>query len=205
MDNLIKDVNNKINYFRKLKNEANTNKILCASYTYGMTNGIYYERQYIRVIIKRHKNIKNCTIEPAQFIKNKLKCYINNLAIDNLTIEIHLRYCNNYYNENYGINSLTLLTMLIYILKFMNITKLKLTLKISTINFHYPTYNAFCKSLVHILHKCCKDMYIIINCPELIPSAITNLEIISMGKQYATINKFRINHHRNFKLKSRVN
>jgi len=132
--------------------------------------------------------------------KIKIKRNINNLAIDHLT----LKFCFYYFNELYGINPLAQLTMLIYLLRFMHIKKLTLYILIAKRN--YSTYNIFCKLLRNILQKYCRNKHVVICYYESSPCFIINLGegINIIDKKYATINKFRVNYHRNYQLKNRI-
>jgi len=69
-----------------------------------------------------------------------------------------------------------------------------------------PQYNLFCKLLRNIIQKYCKDMYIIILYYNSSPCFIKKLGngINVINERYATINKFRINYHRNYQLKNRI-
>jgi len=97
------------------------------------------------------------------------------------------------------------LTTLIHLFKFINIKKF--TLRISIYKHHCPIYELFCKSLKNILQQYCKDIDVVIYYDSSSPRFIKKLGcgINIIREDYATINKFQVNHHRNYQLKYRTN
>ena len=210
MNNLIEDANNKINYFIELKSKIKGNKITytsCAHYqdtTSGYFDSRYYDT-YMRIIIKKLKYLKQFYFMPTvlkKIKKNKKQCHINNLVVDHLKVEFNFYY----YNEDYRIsmNPLVQLTMIIYFLKFMNIKKI--TFEIAIIKRLCPMYNPFCESLRNVIQKYCKNIRVAINYRNSTDCFITKLGsgVNIIKEDYATINKFKINYHRNYQLKNRV-
>jgi len=184
--------NNNINFLIKLKNEVNIHKI---SYFSGRCFKGSYDAKYKKIITKKSKQFKTIYCVPVIFI-NKIMYHIKKLAIDNLKLDLNFHY--------FDISPLMQLTTLIYLLKFINIKKI--TLRISIYEHHCPRYELFCKSLKHILQKYCKDMDVVINYYFSSPCFIKKLGagVNIIDKHCATINKFKVNHHRNYQLKNRV-
>jgi len=132
MNNLIEDANNKINYFIELKKKVNTDTILCAydalykSIKFLRCNSIneFSYEKYAKIIIKKLKNYKKLHIIPAIVNKKNIKYHLHNLTIEHLELSFNFRF----FNDIYGINPLMQLTILIYLLKFMNIKKITLNI-----------------------------------------------------------------------------
>ena len=96
------------------------------------------------------------------------------------------------------------LTTLVHLFKFINIKKI--TLYISIFGHCCPEYDLFCKSLKNILQKYCKNMHVTIDYSASGHSFITKMGagVNIIDKHCATINKFKVNYHRNYQLKNRV-
>jgi len=173
----MKSENNKINYLHKMKIELKTKKNFYTSY-YNSSYYYCHEINYI-IILKRYKKFIKCNFIPVVLNKNKMKQCINNLAIDHLQLYLN---CPTY------LNPLMQLTLCITITKFV-----------------CPAYALFCKFLKNIIQIYCKDMHVIIEYPFSNPSFMTKLGdgVNIIKKDYATINKFKVNYHRNYQLKNR--
>jgi len=195
-DKLIKKSNNNINFLIKLKNEVKIQKISDFSAYFSA----YFSVRYFKTIItKKLKQLKTFYCVPVILKKNK-KYHIKNLTVDHLELDFEI----NYYDWDYHISPLTQLTILIHLLKFMNIKKV--TLYISIYKQLCPTYELFCKYLRNILQKYCKDIDVVINYYYSSSCFITKLGagVNFINENYATINKFQVNHHRNYQLKHRI-
>ena len=201
---LIKKSKNDVNYFNKLKNRVNISKLFYAPRVYQKylisQQLLIYELYNKKITTKKIKISETFTIVPAMLNDTKMKHNIKNLVINHLTIEFYFYY----YADCCDIHPVMQLTMLIYLLNFMNIKRL--TLHISIYRCSHPTYDLFCKYLRYVLQKYCKDMRIDINYKNSSYNFITKLGdgINVIKEDYATINKFRTNYHRTFKLKHRI-
>jgi len=216
IDKLIKESKNDINYLIKLKNEVGMNKYQyqCTSNIPSMSDmyskyelkdqfkAVYDFNDDKKIITKRLKKFKKFIFISGMRNKNKANCSINNLAINHLILEFRCGYND---DENYGIDSFTELATLSYLFKFMNIKKI--TLMFSIFRFYYSPYDLFFGFLKYFLQKYCKDMDVIIHYIISGASLITNLGagVNIIDENYASINKFQVNYHRNYQLKYRTN
>jgi len=204
-DKLIKKSNNNINFLIKLKCEVNIHKISYISdryfqYSPYRTSGLEYHIKYKRIITKKLKHFKIFDFIPI-ILKNKINNHIKNLEIDHLKLDFDF----DYFSTIYGISPIMQLATLIHLLKFMNIKNLILCIAIS--KRYCPTYDQSCKSLRNILQKYCKNMHVTIDQSMSTSCFITKLGagVNIINEHYATINKFKVNHHRNYQLKYRTN
>jgi len=190
-DKLIKKSNNNINFLIKLKNGVKVQKIS------------YFSVRYFKTIItKKLKQLKTFNCIPVIFKKN-IKYHIKNLTVDHLELDFDI----NYYDLNYHINPLMQLKTLVYLLKFINIKKITLIIEIS--RYAYSTYKLFCKYLRNVLQKYCNDIDVVINYHNSGSCFITFITKLGAGvniinEHNAIINKFKVNYHRNYQLKNRV-
>jgi len=207
MNKVHKYAQNEINYLIKLKTEISKNKI---SYCELLDYNYKYYDTCTKIIINKQKYLKAFNFIPATLNKKKIKHFINNLTIDHLTLDFYFFY----FDEYYSITPFMQLMALIYLLKFINIKKI--TLAMSIIECNFQAYDLFCKSFKVILERHCKDIDVIINYSYSSPNFITSLGYglskdkatgikISKNKEnYATIDKFKVNYHRNYQLKNRI-
>jgi len=198
MNKLIKETNADVNCFDKLKNGVKKRKLFYVPDMDQYYSANYQYKVYSKKIIKtKIKFLETFTIEVPRLNNNNMKRIIKNLVINHLILDFYFHY---YIYR--GINPIMQLTMLIYLLKCINIKKLTLSILIEK----QQTYDLFCKLLKNILQKYCKDIRVVINYAYSSPDFITKLGsgIKILDETYATINKFKVNYHRNYQLKNRV-
>jgi len=164
------------------------------------SNFLCFNKDYLKLIIKKQKNIKFLQIIPKILYKYgnlRILNHLKNQNIVNLTIDLRIYKCSDK-------DAFEHLIFVIKLLKNINIKYLLITPKIwdktSSIS------KAYFKYLKKYLQTCCNDTHIILNHIWHDSLITENFWIDSSvtGCNYTVIDKFKNNYHRNFKLKHRI-
>jgi len=150
-----------------------------------------------KINVNRPKYLKYFKIEPMILNKYNVKYDFNNRTIDHFEFSFNFCFYVNIWNLPNIVPNAEL-TTLTYLLKVINIKKL-------TLNFiidwkFYWEFKAFCGTLRNFIQQYCNNMYVIVSYNN--SHFANNPNIID--KNYRGIEKTRINHHRNFKVKNRL-
>lgn len=203
--------NNKItnesntNFLIKLKNKLKTQQFVTIFHNYHTLSfhiilKKYFIKKYLSIIIKKIKYLKYLNIMPKILKNNKITYLVNNLKIDHLILDFNFRYI----DGHCAVDPVIQLKMLVYVLKFVKIKKITLTILIIERFYSTHAYDLFKTSLKFIIKKYCNDVHVIIKDHTPHPSRIKWLNDQYIKGFNAKIDKTQTNYHRNFKLKNRL-
>jgi len=192
-DNLIKTVENKVNYLDKLKIENKKTKISYTSDTYGKHHFI----PYLKIVVKKPKHLTYLKLMPRKLYNYEVKYRLNNFAVDHLNLDYQADLRN-------STNLIKRLKIFLQLLHGINIKKITLAFKVKA--FPFPIYEKYSKILKYYLQKYCNNVYITM---DFTLSAYSfQMEFwknFNISKYECIImDKLKPNYHRNYKLENRI-